>query len=192
METQLAKHIAKVNGEQIFIALLTITNEKGEIRVCNLVATKSHSQFELALNRMRESLILYGHDQPQIFYTDNMSDKDFLERCFASLREDVIAVEKYSHLEPLTIPVATSVIEMDEADKIDEAMRCIVHDIPQDNEESKLVLFLDSEWNVETSQHGYITGRGTTAIVQIMYKDVIYILKVRANSSQLNHTHISS
>ncbi|KAJ7863662.1 hypothetical protein B0H13DRAFT_2354087 [Mycena leptocephala] len=61
---KLAKHIAKVNGEQIFIALLTITNEKGEIRVCNLVATKSHSQFELALNRMRESLILYGHDQP--------------------------------------------------------------------------------------------------------------------------------
>ncbi|KAF7377554.1 3'-5' exonuclease domain-containing protein [Mycena sanguinolenta] len=153
---KLAKHIAKVNGEQVFIALLTITNEKGEIRVCNLVATKSHSQFELALNRMRESLIRYGHDQPQVFYTDNMSDKDFLER----------------------IPATISVVELEESDKIDEAMRAILHDIPQDDEDSKLVLFLDSEWNVETSQHGYVTGRGTTAIVQIMYKNIIYILKV--------------
>jgi hypothetical protein len=75
---QPAKHIAKVNDEQVFIALLTVTNEKGEIRVCNLVATKSYSQFELALNRMRESLERYGHDQPAIFYPDNMSDKGFL------------------------------------------------------------------------------------------------------------------
>ncbi|KAJ7214564.1 hypothetical protein GGX14DRAFT_316827, partial [Mycena pura] len=101
---KLAKHIAKVNGEQVFIALLTITNEKGEIRVCNLVATKSHSQFELSLDRMRESLERYGHDQPEIFYTDNMADKDFLERCFPSLRESVISVEKYAHLPPLDLP----------------------------------------------------------------------------------------
>ncbi|KAJ7431317.1 hypothetical protein B0H11DRAFT_1941938 [Mycena galericulata] len=67
---------------------------------------------------------------------------------------------------------------MDESDKIDEAMRCILHDIPQDTEDSHLVLFLDSEWNVETSQLGYVTGRGTTAVVQILYKDTIYILKV--------------
>ncbi|KAJ6624473.1 hypothetical protein B0H10DRAFT_2212585 [Mycena sp. CBHHK59/15] len=117
---KLTKHIAKVNGEQVFIALLTITNEKGEICVCNLVATKSHSQFELALEHMRESLILYSHDQPAVFYTNNMLDKDFLERCFPSLREDVIAVEKYSHLEPLEIPRTTTVVEMAESDKINE------------------------------------------------------------------------
>ncbi|KAJ7462855.1 hypothetical protein FB451DRAFT_989406, partial [Mycena latifolia] len=175
---KLAKHIAKVNGEQVFIALLTITNQKGEIRVCNLVATKSHSQFELALNRMRESLHRYGHDQPEIFYTDNMADKDFLERCFPSLREDVIAVEKHSHLEALEIPTTISVIIMDEVDKIDEAMRSILHDIPEDDEDSKLILFLDSEWNVETSPRGYVTGRGTTAILQLAYKDKIYIMQI--------------
>ncbi|KAJ7193618.1 hypothetical protein GGX14DRAFT_378783, partial [Mycena pura] len=175
---KLAKHIAKVDGEQVFIALLTITNEKGEIRVCNLVATKSHSQFELSLNRMRESLERYGHDQPQIFYTDNMSDKDFLERCFPSLREDVIAVEKYSHLEALEIPPTTSVIIMDEVDRIDEAMRSILHDIPEDDEDSTLLLFLDSEWNVETSERGYVTGRGATAILQLAYQDKIYIIQL--------------
>lgn len=127
---------------------------------------------------MRESLQRYGHDQPQVFYTDNMADKDFLERCFPSLREDVVAVEKYSHLEALEIPATTSVIVMDEADKIDEAMRSIQHDLSDDEEDSKLILFIDSEWNVEMSAHGYVTGRGATAILQIAYKDKIYILQV--------------
>ena len=40
---------ADVDGEQVFTALLTITNEKGEIRTCNVVATKAQSQTELAL-----------------------------------------------------------------------------------------------------------------------------------------------
>lgn len=43
---KLTKHVAKVNGVQVF---LTVTNEKGEIWVCNLVASKAHSRFELAL-----------------------------------------------------------------------------------------------------------------------------------------------
>jgi hypothetical protein len=84
--------------------LLTVTNEKGEIQVCDLVATKAHSQFELALKRMQESLDLYGHSQPTLFYTDNMADKAFLEASFPSLRQNVVPVEKYSHLEPIAIP----------------------------------------------------------------------------------------
>ncbi|KAJ7817148.1 hypothetical protein B0H13DRAFT_2379853 [Mycena leptocephala] len=124
---------AKVNGEQIFVALLTVTNEKGEIRVCNLVATKSHSQFELALTRMRESLEQYGHDQPAIFYTDNMGDKEFLERCFPSLREAVISVEKYSHLPALEIPTSFDPPRtIDCTDMIDDAMRSILQDVSDD------------------------------------------------------------
>ncbi|KAJ6546579.1 hypothetical protein B0H10DRAFT_2243560 [Mycena sp. CBHHK59/15] len=166
---KLAKHIAKVNGEQIFIALLTITNEKGEIRVCNLVATKSHSQFVLSLNRMRESLMHYGHDQPQIFYTDNMTDKAFLEGCFSSLRESVITIEKYSHLHALEICESA----------INEVCRAILQDLSEDEfDGDKLVLFVDSEWNVEISDRGYVTGRGATAILQITYKDQIYVIQI--------------
>ncbi|KAF8578394.1 hypothetical protein K439DRAFT_1621365 [Ramaria rubella] len=85
---KIIKHIMKVNGIAIFVGLLTVTNEKGEIRVCDLVATKAHSQFELALIRMRELLELYGHKQPTIFYNDNMSDKQFLETSFPSLQQE--------------------------------------------------------------------------------------------------------
>ncbi|KAJ7170171.1 hypothetical protein C8R46DRAFT_1266577 [Mycena filopes] len=175
---KLAKHIAKVNGEQIFIALLTITNQLGEIRVCNLVATKSHSQFELSLNRMRESLLRYGHNQPEIFYTDNMADKDFLERCFPSLRESVIAVEKYAHLDALEIPDDVHVNVLKNAHDINEVFRAIVSDLPDHDDGEKLVLFLDSEWNVEISERGYVTGRGATAILQIAYKDQIYVIQI--------------
>src|SRR5688572_3379301 len=86
------------------MGLLTVTNQKGEIRICNLVATKSHSQFETALTQMRQSLQLYGHEQPSIFYTDTMSDKAFLEASFPSLRADVVPVEKYRDLEAYILP----------------------------------------------------------------------------------------
>ena len=80
-------------------AILTATNENSEIRCCNLVVTKAHSQYELALIHVRNSLELYGLSQPLLAYTDNMSDKGFLEKSFPSLRIGVIPVEKYGDLE---------------------------------------------------------------------------------------------
>ncbi|EKM74042.1 hypothetical protein AGABI1DRAFT_16655, partial [Agaricus bisporus var. burnettii JB137-S8] len=99
----ITKHIARVDGEQVFTGLLTVTNDLGQIRTCNLVATKSHSQFESALFQMRRSLDTYGHDQPQIFYTDNISDRLFLENSFPSLRNNVVAIDKYADLDPFEV-----------------------------------------------------------------------------------------
>ncbi|KAJ7201007.1 hypothetical protein GGX14DRAFT_658715 [Mycena pura] len=157
----LAKHIAK-----------------GEIRICNLVATKSHSQFELALNRMRESLLRYSHDQPAVFYTDNMADKPFLEHCFPSLLDAVVAVEKYPHLDALEIPLNVKTQVLDTVSTIDAVMGSILFDLPADDSKEKLVVFVDSERNVETSAQGYVTGRGQTANSQLAYKDHIYILQI--------------
>ncbi|KAF9059632.1 hypothetical protein BDP27DRAFT_1385738 [Rhodocollybia butyracea] len=107
---KLAKHIAKIDSVPIFIGLLTVTNDKGEIRVCNFVASKAHSQFTDVLKKVKASLDLYGHEQPQVFYTDNMSDKGMLEECFPSLLEDVIPVEKHSALPLFSIPTTITPI----------------------------------------------------------------------------------
>ena len=88
----------------VFAGLLSLTNEWGELRLCNLVPTKAHLQFVLALERMRDSLMRYGHPQPQIVFTDNMSDRAFLEHTLPSLCEGVTPVEKYGHLPPFSIP----------------------------------------------------------------------------------------
>src|SRR2546421_8768622 len=91
---KITKQIVKFNGETVFSATLTVTNEFGEVRILAFVATKSHAQFESALVKMKESLTLYGHKQPRIFYTDNpAADKNFLEGLFPSLTENVVAME---------------------------------------------------------------------------------------------------
>ncbi|KAF8237933.1 hypothetical protein L208DRAFT_1506381, partial [Tricholoma matsutake] len=145
---KLTKHIAKVDGVQVFTALLTMTNEKGEIRICNLIATKSHSQFELALQEMRRSLELYGHDQPSVFYTDNMANKEFLKKCFPSLQRDVVPIEKHSNLEPLSIPDHFQISVKQSATMINDAMRVLLDLLPDNDAPGTLVIGLDAEWNV--------------------------------------------
>jgi hypothetical protein len=162
----------------VFTALLTVTNEKGEIRICALVATKSHSQFELALTRMRESLLLFGHTLPTVIYTDNIaSDKGCLESSFPSLLCDVVPVEKYDFLELLTIPSNIIVGVKDTAEAIDNAVRTILDSLAADGSGSIAVGF-DSEWNVEMSPDGQVTKRGHTAIIQIAHGNCIFVLQV--------------
>ncbi|PPR01416.1 hypothetical protein CVT24_006209 [Panaeolus cyanescens] len=127
---KITKHIAKIDGERVFCGLLTITNQLGEIRSCNLVATKAHSQFEFVLKKIRDSLKLYGHSQPKLFFTDNMQDKAFLEASFPSLREGVTPVEKYGHLELFKLPPGVRVLIKDNVTSINLAMfflRMAVH-----------------------------------------------------------------
>ncbi|KAJ7035239.1 ribonuclease H-like domain-containing protein [Mycena alexandri] len=106
--------------------------------------------------------------------------KDFLERCFPSLRDGVIRVEKYSHLPTLEIPPDVSICVIKSVDEINTAMRTIIQDIPDNSNQQKIVIFLDSEWNVEISDRGYLTGRGQTAILQIAYKKMVYIIQLGA------------
>ncbi|TFK45259.1 hypothetical protein OE88DRAFT_1594242, partial [Heliocybe sulcata] len=170
---KITKHIFKLNGVEIYCGLLTVTNEKGEIRVCNLVPTKSHSQFELALVRMRESLELYGHSQPLLFYTDNMADKQFLEASFPSLRRDVIPVEKHAHLEPLQIPNDVQIYVRATAATIDAAVLSIIDRIPEDG---YLTVGFDTEWNVDLANPD--AGRSPPAIIQIAVGNQIHIFQV--------------
>lgn len=66
--------IIHVSGEQVFSVLLTVTNKRGKIRVCCLVATKAHLQFESALQEVAQSLKKFGLRQPVVFYTNTMTD----------------------------------------------------------------------------------------------------------------------
>ncbi|KAK7453314.1 hypothetical protein VKT23_011990 [Stygiomarasmius scandens] len=111
-------------------------------------------------------------------YADNMADKDFLERCFPSLKEGVDPVEKYSHLEPLAIPSDVSIETLDSELGINEAMRSILQLLPENDEEGYTVIGFDMEWNVEMSGLGYVTGRGQTALIQICCGKKVYLLQV--------------
>ena len=161
----------------MFNGLLTITNERGEIRACNLVATKAHSQFEMALTAMRESLEMYGHLQPELFYTDNMADKSFLESSFPSLRRGVIPVEKYGDLEPFVLPHDIQISVRREEQAINSALATIVNRVPVSEDAPDLIVGYDSEWNLAITSDGK-HERGEIAIIQIAFERRVYILQV--------------
>lgn len=121
---------------------------------------------------------------PFIFFTDNMADKLFLEKCFPSLLDDVIPVEKYQNLERLVIPENVLIFVKNSASAINDAMRTIIDDLPSNDVNAKIAVGFDSEWNVETLANGTVIHRGNTAIIQVAYKDRIYILQV-SNSPEL-------
>lgn len=177
MICKITKHIAKVLGQRIFTALLTVTNEIGLIRICNLVATKAHSQFELPLKEMCASLELFGHKPTTLFYTDNVADKAFLESSFPSLLQDVVPVEKYGDLEPFTIPSHVQIQVRSEESSINAALATIINDLPLEESDPDVVIGFDCEWNIAISEHGRVE-RGEIAIVQIAYHERVLILQV--------------
>jgi hypothetical protein len=107
-----------------------------------------------------------------------MADKEFLEKWFPSLWQDVVPIEKHSNLEPLSIPNHFQISVKQSATTIDDAMRVLLDLLPENDAPGTLVIGLDAECNVETSERGYVTGRGQTAILQIAYGTNIFILQV--------------
>ncbi|KAJ6506495.1 hypothetical protein C8R45DRAFT_780332, partial [Mycena sanguinolenta] len=157
---KLAKYVFKADGVPIFTALLTVTNEKGEIVVCVFV----------------HDLVVYGHSLPEVFYTDNMVDKVMLEKIFPSLLEAVVPVDKYSHLPSFDTPAfVRNPIVLDSETSINNTMLAILEDVPGDGH---VVIGFDSEWNVDMTQYGRFGGQSPPAVVQIAYKDSVFILQV--------------
>jgi len=172
---KITKHIVMANGVPVFIGLLTVTNEMGEIRVLALVATKAHSQFEIALKRMSESLRLYGHCQPKLFYTDDLKDKGFLERTFDSLLEGVQPIDKFAHLPILKLPGKWTYTVKSTAAQIQQVLGTIQEDAANSHP-VPIVVGLDVEWNVDlTPGH---SQQGKPAVVAIAYKTRIFILQI--------------
>jgi len=139
------------------------------------VATKADSQFEIALKRMSESLRLYGHCQPKLFYTDDLKDKGFLERTFESLLEGVQPIDKFSHLPRLTLPGEWQVTTKSTAAQIQQVLGTIQEDAAN-ADGVPTVVGMDVEWNVDLTPGQ--SSQGKPAVVAIAYKTRIYILQI--------------
>jgi hypothetical protein len=127
---------------------------------------------------MRKSLNLYGHKQPKLFYTDNMSNKSFLKSSFPSLCADVKPIDKYSHLELFFLPADVKVCVYNDEHSINAALSMIINDVPEEESDPELTLGYDSEWNfiiADNRQHEH----GEITIIQIAYQKQVYILQVR-------------
>ncbi|PPQ80673.1 hypothetical protein CVT24_011008 [Panaeolus cyanescens] len=175
---KLTKRISPVKGQRVIAGVLTVTNENGEIRGCFLVTTTGHSQSLIPLDTISQSHDFYGHDQPRAFYTDNVQgDKRLLETVFKSLTKDVIAVEEYSYLDELQLPDSVTISVENSSTAINTVCQAIMDGLSQDDERI-LVIGFDSEWNVHVTANDRLYHRESTAIIQIAYKDTIYIFQI--------------
>ncbi|KAF5313428.1 hypothetical protein D9611_008540 [Ephemerocybe angulata] len=184
---KLPKRIATVDHLPVFGALLCFTNEKGEIRALNFVATKAHSQYELTLKGIRESLELYGHESIKIVYTDNVTDRAFLESSFPSLRTGVVPVEKYSHLPLFSLPDGVQPLVRHDESAINVAMSTILAHAPVEEAEGDLAIGFDCEWNVGVLGGGPGVERGEIAVIQIAFENRVYVLQV---SKMIEHRRL--
>ncbi|KAG6822188.1 hypothetical protein H0H92_014899, partial [Tricholoma furcatifolium] len=123
---------------------------------------------------MAEDLTLYGHSQPEAFFTDSMADKGMLESVFPSLLADVVAVEKHSHLPTFSLPNSIHPSVLSSTAEINNVLRGILDDIPPSGQ---IAVSFDSEWNVDIAPSGHIIGSGPPEVIQIAYKDQVYILR---------------
>ncbi|EDR15529.1 uncharacterized protein LACBIDRAFT_321428 [Laccaria bicolor S238N-H82] len=144
---KITKQIAKIQGEPVFTGLLTMTNEFGEIRICDLVPTKAHSQFDIALTRMNHSIKLFGLEPPRIIFTDNLADKPMLERHFPSLKEGVRPVNSLGDLPVLQLPSGCIPKVFQTATQINSAILSFI-DTFSHLDGDKLVVGLDTEWDI--------------------------------------------
>ena len=158
------------HGKSQFRALITGTNELGEIRVQFHVVTDSHDQMERALASMCETTRAYGQQLPTLVFTDNVvGDKAFFEAYFnlhtdaphggAGVEEDesglpvaVISEEVISVLQTATT-LNTKV----------DAMRFVVR------AEEAPVISIDAEWDVHKDSRGYVRGCGSVAVIQLAF-----------------------
>ncbi|KAF5323995.1 hypothetical protein D9611_008386 [Ephemerocybe angulata] len=159
---------------------------QGEIRSLSLVPTKAQSQYELALSKIRDSLELYGHPPVQLIFTDNITDRAFLETSFPSLRVGVTPVEKYGHLPAFTLPPGVTTLVRGEESAINVALSTILEHVPIGEDEDEVVVGFDCEWNVEGLGHGMVE-QGDIAIVQLAFEDRVYILQI---SKMVGHSHL--
>jgi hypothetical protein len=175
---KITKHIAKIKGEPVFIGLLTMTNEFGEIRVCDLVPSKAHSQYSIALSRMNTSIHQYGLPPPQVIFTDNMADKLMLEQHFPSLKTGVTPVGK-DHLSRFGLPDGIQVKLYSSSFEIQTVINGLIEILTHGSEGSTMVVGLDTEWNVDLDhQRNPLPNQRRTAVMQLAHGSNIWIFQL--------------
>jgi hypothetical protein len=82
-----AKRLAKHKGKQMYVALITATNELGEVRFQFHVVTDGHDQMKPAISAFLDTAKKYGQQEPSLVFTDKPdADKAFFFAQFPSLR----------------------------------------------------------------------------------------------------------
>ena len=179
---QTASRITKLLGTSLFTANMDMTTEFGEIRVSVFTSTKSHEAFEPTFAAVRNSAIRNGQPEPEVAYTDNITDAPMLTRLFPTLLKDVVPAGPWRHLPVLEVPPSVRIHVVQQSEAITEVIRTFLPhpDGPELSPSFIREVAVDTEWNVNLEQCGPVQrgSSGKTAIVTLATETDVYILQV--------------
>ena len=119
---------------------------------------------------------MYGDDGPQIFYTDNISDKAFLEKCFPSLKLGITPIDKFSELPEFQIPAHVQIFNKSSVSQIETALATIQELLIELPESENITIGFDLEWIVDITPGK--SRQGKTAVATIAHDNTIYLLQI--------------
>ena len=191
-----ASKLGQYHGEPIFNALITVTNQNGEIRKQFHTVTDAHDQIKGPITEMLATMKAYGHPMPEVLITDKpASDKSFYYSTIPSLKETKIKLESAARLNNPTASSPLSECDfMPYADNViicktthDIQMKCAaVRELMNDRPQKWRVICMDAEWNVSMSARGFIGDIGTVALIQLSYAidESIHVLLLQVHGKQ--------
>ncbi|KAG2216459.1 hypothetical protein INT45_014178 [Circinella minor] len=170
---KIIKQLGRIDGSLTFLTVYTVCNEYEEIRMQLLVPTKSLKHLKFAFDSMRDAYNMYGHDHPEIFFTDNVTgEQAFLSSVLPSLTQDVVPVKlsdikTNNQLPVVPIPENVNIIILSTYNEIKRTFETMLEDKP-------FVVGFDCEWPYDK----YTGTQGKLALIQIATSRNIWILKL--------------
>ncbi|KAK6981231.1 hypothetical protein R3P38DRAFT_3234489 [Favolaschia claudopus] len=141
------KHIAKIEGVPVFNALWTCMTSR-YIRAQVLTLTKSHEERYGPLKAVAKSIRKYGFQDPSVVFSDDpVKDKPLLLAAFPSLATDLTPVAAAHGLDPLELPVSTSVQFLGTYALVESALSSLTSIIDA-SPNAHLCISIDAEWNI--------------------------------------------
>ena len=168
-----AKHLAQAHGTRIFKALITGTDEFGEIRVQFHVVTDGQDQFAGPIAYLLETLAAYGHELPTLFFTDKPKDDDaFFKQVIPSLQAMQNRLDGFIASPEVAAPVAEfedlNITIIKKATLMASpltSLRNLVRALPT----REKVISIDCEWNTAKDSQGRIVANDKVALIQLGY-----------------------
>jgi len=173
---KLPSRIAKVNGHPMFTAVHSMMNNYGELRLHNLVATKSLQPLVGSIKNMLNSLQRYGHPQPELLFVDDVrGEGNFFTKNIPSLTKNVqpLSLDPYPHLEEYQLPSNVKIVVANTLNQCSQYLDAHIIDCLDSATEDRIVIGLDCEWCYDQ-----FLGSGKVALCQIAREDIVIIIQL--------------
>ena len=168
-----AKHLCRFHGKQVFRALITATNEIGEVCIQFHVVTDGHDQMVNALREFLDTCNKYGQHMPEFVFTDKpMDDFNFFTQEIPSIARKQQQLDRKIGPPIVSALIDQCVIDDDDFEyltsskDIDNKLRALVGFLRHLPPEEQVVSF-DAEWAYGSKVQFPPSGRDRIGVGQL-------------------------